>query len=79
MYTYNNGKFRRISKAAAKKLFKKNQRVWVLPNNLNPASPWNHLAMLDTSEDFDSQVNYATCMMCTCQETGKYLSFYTEA
>lgn len=70
--------FRRISKAAARKLFETGKVVYLCPVNLRPGGPW-HPEMgvkYHSGEGFDVCVNAVTWYNCTGRETGRYLAYY---
>jgi hypothetical protein len=68
--------YKRISKAAARKIYENNGELYIIPHKLNPESPWGLLlGPVNTFEPFDSMVQWATWYNCD-SERGWYLAFY---
>lgn len=79
MNAFNNGKVRRISKAAARKAYEAGQTIGLCASKMYPSTTgWRLLCEVSagsTEESFESTVLNYTVYNCT-NETGLYPSFY---
>lgn len=77
------GDFKRISKAAAKKLYDNGGTVYVCPINMDPTNPyWSMAAEINKQDleglDFNKMINQYTYYNCINNQTGLYPAFYVE-
>lgn len=81
---YKDYTLKRVSKRHAHKLFTEGKRIFAKPCNLNPASPFCTMWIIDTDtlerygQSFDSLINEITYFNCD-NERGNYLSYYIES
>lgn len=73
-----NVAYKRITKAAARKLFNSGEKIYICACNLRPGWPWFPEIRIDSSSDpdFEKVVNAFTFYNCINNETGKYASYY---
>lgn len=80
MYYHNIGKFKRINKTIARKLWdngNNDKPIYFCPVNLRPGPPFNpEICFYKTGENFEKCVNAFEFYNCTCKETGYYTAFY---
>lgn len=81
-YFYSAGiTYKRITKAAARKLYEAGKNIVLCPCNLRPFSFWH--PEIETNKEqsveasFYKLVNEFEFYNCTNSETGKYTNFYT--
>lgn len=69
----------RVSKPTAIKLFKAKKKLYLLPCNASPHSPWNQFASItnDSDQSFEQQVNAFEYYNCNSQ-MGKFAAYYVE-
>lgn len=83
MNKYSVGSLKRISKAAARKLWGQGHTISLCPNNLRPDGGWrpnvDYFNEEQKTRDFDAVVNEFEYFNCTGTETGKYTAFYLRA
>lgn len=75
------GKYTRISKATARKMYNAGMRVYLDACNLNPCGTMGAVLVDirgECSRGFDSLVNEFTALNCINSETGKYIAYYAE-
>ena len=73
-----NGKWRRVSKPMARKLFDMGKKLILAPCKANPLSPWGiGVTISKKDESFDKVCNSFEYYNCG-GELGKYAAFYVE-
>lgn len=71
--------YTRISKTAAKKMFKSGREILLCPVHLRPGEPWHPECAIQKSEyDFDEYINAFKIHTANNSETGFYPAFYIE-
>lgn len=71
--------YKRISKAAARRIYDNGGELYFCPVKLNPESPWGLLYWPgDRGTSFDDHVNVFEAFNCNA-ETGRYTAFYVLA
>ena len=74
--TINGAGYRRISKAAARKVYAAGLHLILCPVGMRPDTPWHIEAFVEhRNESFDSVVNAFEYFNCNA-ETGYYTAFY---
>ena len=69
--------FRRITKAAARKIYNGGGTVYFCPVNLRPGSPWNPEIAASAQQGCTFEQAENSVLYCNrTPETGKYLAFY---
>ena len=71
----NMGKYSRVTKRVARNLFKE-ENVFIAPCNLRIDTPFVQAVEIPYNADFDKYVRDFEIYNCTCNETGRYASFY---
>ena len=80
---YKDYRLERVSKRHAYKLFKDGARIFVKPCNMNSASPFCTMWIIDEDtlnryvRSFNGLISEITWYNCN-NETGNYLSYYIE-
>lgn len=83
MKFYNFGKYHRIDKRVARKMYNEGLDVVFIPCNMRPDSDWglgipqNKNNIGNDGTDFDKLVQLYQWYNCNA-ETGKYVAFYVE-
>lgn len=73
------GKFVRISKATARKMYDNGEIIVLCPVKIRPGAPWHFDAFAnnDNKCTFDSLVSSFEFCNCNLNECGKYAAFYS--
>ena len=83
MRFHSFGKYRRIDKRVARRLYDAGEDVLFIPCNMRPDNMWglgiveNKNNIGNDGTDFDKLVMYYEWYNCT-NETGRYVAFYKE-
>lgn len=82
MRFHSFGKYRRIDKRVARRLYDAGEDVLFIPCNMRPDNMWGlgiveNKYLLGQEETFDKLVNAYTWYNCT-NETGRYVAFYVD-
>lgn len=82
MRFHSFGKYRRIDKRVARRLYDAGEDVLFIPCNMRPDNMWGlgiveNKYLLGQEETFDKLVNAYTWYNCN-NETGRYIAFYKE-
>jgi hypothetical protein len=79
MNHYNDGHYKRISKALAEKLFNDGRSIYIIARKMRPGGPFHMGMNIDNKNDetFASVINNFIYYNCS-YETGYYPAFYLE-
>ena len=78
------GKFIRVQKKTARKLYNQGLEILIVPNKVDPLNRWGigYYANKDDGDgferDFDKVVSYFEYYNCQYNELGKYAAFYAK-
>lgn len=78
MMKIETAEYVRVTKSAARSLFRNGEDVFILPCNMRLGNMWMRPMPIPGDEDFDKTVNAYTYYNCNA-ETGRYCSFYRKA
>ena len=83
-FTDGNGtNWKRVRKDVARKVFDSGDDLVLCACNMRPFGPWHPECKVNNKsayrEDFDLLVNDFEYYNCTCNETGRYTSYYIPA